>query len=88
MFNPCAECDRRFGKQCTQICDNQCRFAHYVKILEKVLLASDGCLHCKYRDYADTANPNWCSVRECDNYEAYQLDLNKLIKDYGLKDYI
>lgn len=84
MFNPCTECYRKFGKQYTPECDNECEFAQCGKILKGVLISSYGCFHCTHRNCDSISKENCCSIVGCNNYEKYQIDINRVIKDYAL----
>lgn len=85
MRSPCEECYRRYNKQYSEKCDMECEFAFCMKIFKMVLQSNDGCLHCKHRVHGDIARPDWCNSKKCENMNGFELDINKVIKDYQLQ---
>ena len=55
------------------------KYEELMKILEQVLLIQDGCIHCKHRLPHDDCDLNWCK-----NRESYEIDFEKVNKDYEL----
>ena len=73
MFEPCFEhCYLRYGKQYTKECDNNCNYAKTIKILKTLL----GCEYCKRYLI--------CPVGDCNNYEKYEIDFEKIKTNYKI----
>ena len=83
MFYPCNNhCYRQYD---SELCDNTCDYAKAVlenKELRKILITILNyynwreCMYCK--------NYDECPPIECNNYDNYDLDLEKLKRDYNI----
>ena len=62
-------------------CVSDCEYALLIKTMKQILLIQDGCIHCKHRITSDECEIGWCP-----NYEKFDLDINKVIENYELKD--
>jgi len=55
------------------------------KILISVLLTHDDCIHCKHHQF-DKYQCNDCKfIDVCKDHNLYELDINKVKKDYNIK---
>ena len=87
MFVPCFEsCYLKYGKQYSEECNDSCDYAKAVlekneleKVLKAVLIYHNyrKCFYCKH--YMA------CGEGGCDNYEEYELDLNKVKETYQIE---
>lgn len=87
MFVPCYEhCYLKFGKQYSEECDDICDYAKASKEnkeLERILVTIlnyynyKECIYCKRR--------KTCLTGDCNNFEKYELDLDRIKADYQVE---
>ena len=64
---------------------NKCYHRLLEKTLEKVLIQNDGCKSsCTHSYYVKGLNDYCCNEVHCKDYYMYDIDWNKVIKDYNI----